>query len=418
MAITYTQYAGDGTTTRFAVPFGFARPTDLIVYVGGISVPFDIDNEFVVLDSAPASLAVVLIQRVTNISAPLVVFSNTGALYAEQVNSQFDQVRYRIEELNSIITGSGITAPGGTSGNVPNPTGTSQFIASTPSGGGFVWSLQSIAQMQTLLGINTGGTTDSRLPAPNTANTFLTVNVSGNAYQLSSVATVKTLLGVPTVNLPDIAGRANHILVTNGSATAYDLSDAASVRSLLGLGSAAQLNAGTSVGNLVQLVSGGAGAALPAVSGVNLTGVAREPETFIAEKLTNTAVSTSSFGQFAVMSSGLSAVGTPPSWATVAATGITLQPGKYRVSARFLSGGTPAASGFVGGRINTSGGTVTGAVPILGLIDVNSTDTDDYIETQINVTVATELRLEIGGQAAGVHNVQRQRLVITRVANA
>ena len=278
---TYVTYTGDGTTTRFPVTFDYARPTDLIAYVNDISVLFYIEGTDAVIDPAPAGAATVLIKRNTDIVNPLVVFRNSSSLYAENINSAIDQCRFSIEEIKQTIEGTGVPTGGGGGGggggtsNVPNPTAATQFIASDPSGGGFVWNIKTKAQMQTLLEINPAGTSDSRLPSPSSANTFLIVNPAGNAYQLASVATVQALLGVPTLTLPAINNRVNHFLVTDGSGATYTLSDPAAVRSVLQLGTAAQTNVGTAVGNTLQLVSSGSGPALPAVFGGNLTGIAK-----------------------------------------------------------------------------------------------------------------------------------------------
>ena len=409
----YVSYTGDGVVTNFPITFEYARPTDLRVYVGGVSVSFAIEGSDAVVTPAPSGT--VLIQRVTDIINPVVEFTNSSSLYAENVNDALDQCRFAIEDLGVIVGSGGVpSGGGGGTSNVPNPTAATQFISSDPSGGGFIWAVKTKAQMQTLLEINPAGTSDSRLPNPTGANSFLLVNAAGNAYALTSVAAVKTLLGVPTVTLPTIAGRANHVLMTDGSGSSYVLNDATSVRSALGLGSAAQANLGTAVGNVVQLVSSGSGPALPAISGINLTGVAKEPVTAIFQRTTAFTTSVGSFGGYAIMSQGLSAVGTPPSWAAVASTGITLQPGTYQVQADYVSGGGFGSDAKTA-RVTTAGGTVTGNATMAGPLDVDAPNVRDSVESFFTVSVATELRLEMGGGAAGPHTMNWQRLRITKI---
>lgn len=408
----YVSYTGDGVVTNFPITFEYARPTDLRVYVGGVSVSFTIEGSDAVVTPAPSGT--VLIQRVTDIINPVVEFTNSSSLYAENVNDALDQCRFAIEDLGVIVGSGGVTGGGGGTSNVPNPTAATQFIASDPSGGGFIWAVKTKAQMQTLLEINPAGTTDTRLPNPSGANSFLLVNGAGNAYALTTVAAVKALLEIPTVNLPAIAGRASHVLMTDGSGSTYVLNDPTSVRSALGLGSAAQSNIGTAVGNVVQLVSSGSGPALPAISGINLTGIAKEPVTAIFQRTTAFTTSVGSFGGYAIMSQGLSAVGTPPSWASVASTGITLQPGTYQVRADYVSGGGQGTDAKTA-RVTTAGGTVTGNNTLAGPLDVDPVGTRDSVESFFTVTVATELRLEMGGGTAGPHTMNWQRLRITKI---
>jgi hypothetical protein len=407
---TYKTYTGDGTTTRFPITFDYARPTDVYAYVANVSVLFFIEGTDAVIEPAPAGGAEVLLKRDTDIANPLVSFRNSGGLYAEQVNAAFDQCRFAIEELQVTIDGTGVVPSGGGGGgtsNVPNPTAATQFISSDPSGGGFVWAIKSKAQMQTLLEINPSGTTDTRLPTPGTANTFLIVNPAGTAYQLATVSTVQALLGVPTLTLPALNNRANHFLVTDGSGGSYILSDPAGVRSTLQLGTAAQTNVGTAVGNTVQLVSSGSGPALPAVFGGHLTGLAKAQDFCMYERAS--AVTVAASGGYGTASTSLaSIVPSATTFETVAASGITVPTGTYRVKVEY----DVVSGSFADVRVACTGGTVVAPTTVSRF-----PGGDQHIETVFRVTSGpTTIVVEADASSTPATSSIRIRLSITKVA--
>jgi hypothetical protein len=333
MSTTSVTYTGNGSTTVFSVPFPFLRVTDLQVFVNGVSASFSIAGSDVIVSPAPSGT--VLIQRITDISTRVVTFTNSSALLATSLNNAHDQLRLRMQELEAALEAGGIS-PGGAGTNVPNPGATNQFIVSEPSGSGWEWRLKSVSQVQTILGINTGGANDSRLPAPNVANTVLMVNGAGNAYQLSTLATLKTLLEIPSLSnqLPTVNGRSYHFVYSTDENT-YELASIPETRTALGLGTAAQLNAGTSVGNVVTLVSSAAGPALPAVSGVNLLGVAKEPAYSRWDKTSASIAFNAGSMAWANLSSSMTAVKSA-SFASIGGSGgntaVRVLTGKYQIT--------------------------------------------------------------------------------------
>jgi len=67
MAYSYARYASVGSAGPYSVPFSYRLQSDVAVYVNGVSVPFTwTTSSTVTLDSAPASGALVEIERTTS----------------------------------------------------------------------------------------------------------------------------------------------------------------------------------------------------------------------------------------------------------------------------------------------------------------------------------------------------------------
>jgi hypothetical protein len=101
---SYVQYAGDGETTDFAVPFGYISRDNVEVTVGGLDADFTwLDAYTVRLSPAPSSAAAVVIRRETPIEAPVVDFQGGSTLTEEDLDNSTKQVLYVAQETRDIV---------------------------------------------------------------------------------------------------------------------------------------------------------------------------------------------------------------------------------------------------------------------------------------------------------------------------
>lgn len=301
--------------TDFDFPFDYLSRTDLRVYINGtLTTDWSLaDANTVRLDAAPAEGDQVIIKRVTNVDEPVVDFNDDAPLLASDLDRQALQLLYAVQELQVRIDD--LSEGSGGDGSLPDPLGANYLLVSTTSGPGYVWQQRTVAEVQSLLGV----ATPVYVPTPSLGNKFLITNDVTNTYELASPTTVKGILGLNGYSLPNAAGNANKLVLVNSAGDGYDLADATQARTLLSIGSAGTKNVGTSVGNVVGVVSSGSGAALPALWGGNLTGIAKTPEYVVARRSTPTTVNGST--TTAVMTYGLTSEQN-----TTGATWYTLNP--------------------------------------------------------------------------------------------
>jgi hypothetical protein len=263
-------YTGDGVEDTFIVPFPYIVSTDLLVYVDGVAATFEVTSDTeITLDDVPGNGTEITIRRETDIDDAVVTFTDPGALLADNLNDAINQVRYAVQEAHTRID-TAVLSGDGSGADVPTPSAADRMLVSVVDGASFAWASKTVAQVQTLLGIG------SIVPTPVAGSKFIVTDASTATYELKTVSEVIELLGISSDELPDPTGLPNQIVVSNSGGTGFTLYTAASLRGLLGLGTAATKNVGTSVGNVVEVISGGSyGAALPALYGGNLTGIAR-----------------------------------------------------------------------------------------------------------------------------------------------
>lgn len=277
MAISDT-YNGNGSQTNFEVTFPFASAGDLNVYVDGVlTTAWGIYGTTITMDQAPpAGTGNVLIERQTDYTQPVTTFEDGSVYIADGLNNQVNQLLYAIEEVNDKVDNLPAGGGGGAGSNVPDATAGNQFVVSDVAGT-HEWQLKTVAQVQTILGI----AANNNLPAA-VADRFLVTQAGAGVYELQSPATIKTRLGIGA-NIPTPNNQSNFFMTTNGAGNAYQLTPVDTVKSNLGLGTAAYRNTGTGTGNIPMLVAaagGGATAALPIVSGENLTNI-QKPTKFM-----------------------------------------------------------------------------------------------------------------------------------------
>lgn len=353
MATTYNEYTqGENGNffTAFQITFPFLSPADLKVTVNGVPTAASVTNSVAVIDPVPEVNDVIRITRDTDIESARSVFVDPSALLASDLNRNVDQAIYKLQELETTIETLTTSAPGGA--GMPTATANNLFLVSGSNGsGGWSWFQKTTGEVTSLLGVGANA-----VPTPVPGWRFMLTHQTNATYILSTVAEVKALLGV-NATIPAISGLANHFMTSNVGGTGYELSNASTARSKLGLGSAATLNTGTGVGNVPVLVSGTGSAALPAVSGENLTGVNKTLDYAMFERKAQITLPVSSGANVIsswtnITSSGaalMTAAVSPATsgWASVDSVGqnrLKLNPGTYYIKAESVIWNANAAA--------------------------------------------------------------------------
>lgn len=133
MAYSYNVYTGNGSTTQYAVAFGYIRREHVAVTVAGSVATFTwVNDSLIQMTTAPANGAAVLVYRTTPLAAPLVDFADGATLVAADLDTNARQSIYTQQELDDALTDSlpGLI-PNGDKGDI------------VTSGGGTVWTIDS-----------------------------------------------------------------------------------------------------------------------------------------------------------------------------------------------------------------------------------------------------------------------------------
>ena len=131
MAYSYTLFTGNGSTTQYAVAFGYIRREHVLATVAGSPATFTwVNNSLIQMDTAPANGAAVRVYRVTPLSAPLVDFADGATLVAADLDTNARQSIYTQQELDDeLVDGLAGVIPNGDKGDI------------TTSVGGTVWTI-------------------------------------------------------------------------------------------------------------------------------------------------------------------------------------------------------------------------------------------------------------------------------------
>jgi len=131
MAFSYNVYTGDGTTTQFAVPFGYVRREHVLATVAGSPATFTwINDSLIQMDVVPANGATVRVYRQTPLTNPLVDFTDGSTLVAADLDTNARQSIYTQQELDdSLADGLAGVIPNGDKGDI------------TTSANGSVWTI-------------------------------------------------------------------------------------------------------------------------------------------------------------------------------------------------------------------------------------------------------------------------------------
>ena len=105
MALTQTQYTGNGSTVLYNFTFPYLTATDVKVKINGVTQPtteYSFANATTVqMNTAPANGATVLIFRDTNNDNKRATFYPGSAIKAEDLNENIDQILYVAQEVDN-----------------------------------------------------------------------------------------------------------------------------------------------------------------------------------------------------------------------------------------------------------------------------------------------------------------------------
>jgi len=106
MAITKSTYTGDGSTTQYTFSFPYLSEDDVVVKVASVVVSnYSFANSSTILfTSAPANGASIEIIRDTNIDQAEATFFSGSAIRAEDLNTNFTQTFYAVQETDNEVT--------------------------------------------------------------------------------------------------------------------------------------------------------------------------------------------------------------------------------------------------------------------------------------------------------------------------
>jgi hypothetical protein len=145
-SVTYTSASG----TTFALtnsngdPIPYIRKADIKVYVNTVLQTLTTDYTFntagtAIVLNTPVSGATVLLQRITDIADPTVVYTAGSTLTAQDLNNADNQLRYGLQEFqDSVNAGGGV--PDGDKGDI------------VVGGNGTIWSLDTGVVTETKIG--------------------------------------------------------------------------------------------------------------------------------------------------------------------------------------------------------------------------------------------------------------------------
>ena len=130
MAYSYTTYTGNGSTTQYAVAFGYIRREHVAVTVAGSVATFTwVNSSLIQMDVAPANGAAVLVYRTTPLAAPLVDFADGATLVAADLDTNARQSIYTQQELDDeLIDGLAGVIPNGDKGDITTSVGGSVWV--------------------------------------------------------------------------------------------------------------------------------------------------------------------------------------------------------------------------------------------------------------------------------------------------
>ena len=105
MAVTQNSYTGNGSTVLFPFTFQYLDAADVKVKINGTTqatTTYSLANATTVeMNTAPANSAVVLIYRDTDNDTKKATFYPGSAIKAEDLNNDFDQILYTVQEVDN-----------------------------------------------------------------------------------------------------------------------------------------------------------------------------------------------------------------------------------------------------------------------------------------------------------------------------
>ena len=182
MAFSYTTYTGNGSTTQYAIPFGYIRREHVLATVAGAPATFTFVNSTTIqMTVAPANGAVVRVYRQTPLTAPLVNFTDGSTLVAADLDTNALQSIYTQQELDdSIVEGLAGVIPNGDKGDIAT------------SVGGTVWLIDAGAVVEAK--VATGAITEAKVGT----GAISAAKIAAGAFTDSVSSTSTTTIATPS----------------------------------------------------------------------------------------------------------------------------------------------------------------------------------------------------------------------------
>ena len=263
MAFSYTTYTGNGSTTQYAIPFGYIRREHVLATVAGAPATFTFVNSTTIqMTVAPANGAVVRVYRQTPLTAPLVDFADGSTLVAADLDTNANQSIYTQQELDdSLVDGLAGVIPNGDKGDI------------TTSVNGSVWTIDTGAVVEAK--VATGAITEAKVGTGAITETKIGAGAVTEA-KIAAGAITEAKVATGAVSAAKIAAGAFTNSVSSTSTTT--IATPSSVKTAYDLATTANTAAGVAQGDATSALSNAAAAqstanaALPKAGGT-MTGV-------------------------------------------------------------------------------------------------------------------------------------------------
>nr|ANO58273.1 tail fiber protein [uncultured Alphaproteobacteria bacterium] len=218
MANSYVDYTGNGSTTAYAIPFGYISTSHVTATVNGVSTAITVSGSTATFGSAPASSTAIRISRKSSQTSRLVDYTQPSTLTEEDLDTDSLQAFYIAQEsVDTAGDALGInvadlqwTAESKRITNVANPTGdqdaaTKHYLENTWLSASDKTNLTAVAAKTTELGrlgtsdavadMNTLGTADvvADLNTLGTADVVADLNTLGTADAVSDMNTLAAI---------------------------------------------------------------------------------------------------------------------------------------------------------------------------------------------------------------------------------
>jgi hypothetical protein len=184
MATTKTKYTGNGTNKLFSFSFPYLFPDDIKVQLNGVNTTaYTFANATTIqMTAAPANGVEVTIYRDTNSDAMVAEFYPGSAIRAQDLNDDYSQILYVVQESETLATETNVTSLQALS--TANAATTAANAATSTS---------NAAISQSTAAVNTANTASTNASAAvTTANTSSTNSAAAVASATAAVATANS----------------------------------------------------------------------------------------------------------------------------------------------------------------------------------------------------------------------------------
>ena len=106
MATTQNTYTGDGVTTDYSLTFAYLQQSDVKVYLDGtLTSDFYFASPALIRFNSPPNYGTeIVIRRETHVDQLDAVFYPGSSIRAQDLNSNFEQVLYVVQDLRDTVT--------------------------------------------------------------------------------------------------------------------------------------------------------------------------------------------------------------------------------------------------------------------------------------------------------------------------